>query len=614
MRYKIERRHLCWAFFLIVIILQHSFVWLYFDDYGYASLTYAWTGNDMGMNFNISKIFEFLRWHYMEWGGRVLYFFFEIVISRIGGVRLLQFAQAVVIFMITYFMYKCLDISGEQYSKYKNLNAMMMIALYGAFATQTLADGIYWYTASFIYVWPLMFWFMAIYLQEKEEKGIKINVIAILYFIAACSQEQVAVMVIVYTISIFILRNFDVNGFRLKKYKLDGMLYIVSAVIGGLISILAPGNFVRAKDPRYEDFSALTIVQKILNNIPSIIDINIGEYNKLFVLMLALAGILMAVRIKEKKLKTALCLYNITFILYNLMTSFIKVNANADTFIRIMWVAIFVIHVLVQYFIEKKYILLSMFISGCCTQGALLVTPSISVRSHVMFEFVLHILIIENVIQTLVYVKKQIIVYALTGFMCLCSIINFGINFNGYYQNNEINKSNFQQLVNAGEKIKNGGEVASINLYKLNDDSFANVMPYQDGFDFILYWMRNYYEIPQNVRIRYLSKDKNPVQVIEGNWSNDGWLGKSATLYLNNSSEEKINLKASEVNDLQDMILNISVGEKKYVLEVEAGQTNSMEIIVPADEEIIIEASKTFRPGNGDERELSVMMTVDYSN
>ncbi len=72
--------------FSMLIFWQHHYVYMYFDDYGYASLSYIAFDNPLGMAYGISEIFHFLQEHYLHWGGRVVYFFFEIIIFRIGEI------------------------------------------------------------------------------------------------------------------------------------------------------------------------------------------------------------------------------------------------------------------------------------------------------------------------------------------------------------------------------------------------------------------------------------------------------------------------------------------------------------------------------------------------
>ena len=85
-----------WIIGIIVALLyaQHYAVPMFFDDYGYASLSYGWNGNQHGMLYTIGDVFNFLKFQYLNWGGRIVYFFFEIMVFRIGGVRLIQVLRA----------------------------------------------------------------------------------------------------------------------------------------------------------------------------------------------------------------------------------------------------------------------------------------------------------------------------------------------------------------------------------------------------------------------------------------------------------------------------------------------------------------------------------------
>ena len=92
MRKRISGVSVLFVLFFLFLCIQHQFVYLYFDDYGYASLTYGYTGNTAGMDYSILDVFGFIKWHYLEWGGRVLYYLLGILSMRAGlwCVRLAQ--------------------------------------------------------------------------------------------------------------------------------------------------------------------------------------------------------------------------------------------------------------------------------------------------------------------------------------------------------------------------------------------------------------------------------------------------------------------------------------------------------------------------------------------
>jgi hypothetical protein len=89
--------------------------------------------------------------------------------------------------------------------------------------------------------------------------------------------------------------------------------------------------------------------------------------------------------------------------------------------------------------------------------------------------------------------------------MGIYAICNYVYIYNGYHKNIGIHWMNHNTLVEYSERIKDNDQAVDENegiiLYKLDNLLFANFMPYQDGYDYIEYWMRNYYEIPQSIPI-----------------------------------------------------------------------------------------------------------------
>lgn len=59
---------------------------------------------------------------------------------------------------------------------------------------------------------------------------------------------------------------------------------------------------------------------------------------------------------------------------------------------------------------------------------------------------------------------------------------------------------NYDRLAESVRDIESGRTIEEIELHKLYDDRYATNMPYQDGFAYIEVWMKNYYELPYEVR------------------------------------------------------------------------------------------------------------------
>ena len=297
--------------FGFLILLQHHYVFIVFDDYGYASLSYGWTENKAGMSYALSDIFDFLSWHYFNWGGRCLCFFIEIIILRIGGAELIQITQAVIIILISI-------ISGKIIATMVKCDMWCSIALslvlYGTINLSTLRDGVYWYSASVSYVWPLLPLLGSIYfylLLQKRESVFRKCMAVFLVFIAAFSQEQISVLVIIWILSIIFFTFWTERNHQCKRkvpYYLYGMA--MSAVIGGIITIVAPGNFARAATTRYDEFYSKSILERIVENIENIININIGSYNWVFTLIMTIScGVAVAIYLKNKKIHILTCIF-----------------------------------------------------------------------------------------------------------------------------------------------------------------------------------------------------------------------------------------------------------------------------------------------------------------
>ena len=101
-----------------------------------------------------------------------------------------------------------------------------------------------------------------------------------------------------------------------------------------------------------------------------------------------------------------------------------------------------------------------------------------------MFDFIRHIMFT-------ICERQRLLVYALCNF---CSFIG------GYRRNDEINKINHYKLAEIGKSYKEGLNIEEVELYKLYDDRYETNMPYQEGFEYIEYWMKNYYELPREIR------------------------------------------------------------------------------------------------------------------
>lgn len=604
--------------FGFLIFLQHHYVFIVFDDYGYGSLSYGWTGNQSGMSYTLRDIFDFLSWHYFNWGGRILCFFVEILVLRGGGAELIQITQAVIVLLI------CI-LSGKIIAVVTKCDVWCSVALslvfYGTINLSTLRDGVYWYSASVSYVWPLLPLLAGIYfyllLQIKETNFRKCATI-FLIFIASFSQEQISVLVIVWVASILFFtfwKERSTSGKKNIPHYLYGMA--VSAVLGGMITIFAPGNFVRAGTTRYDEFYSMSFFEKIAKNTAKIININIGNYNWVFTLIMTVfCGVAAAIYLKNKRIHILTCIFSIYFITEKVLA----ISFEIGIVVRLLWAVCFFCLLLLYYYRRGNYLFFGMLAAGICSQGMMLVSPTITVRCHVPMEFILHIVVVECIMSIYisdVYTTKRVyqicLAACITG-ICIYAAYNSGNITSGYKHNDEINKINHYKLLEAQARYIAGDEIKEVDLYKLRNDNYSNCMPYHSGFDYIEVWMKNYYELPQDIYFAWHNiEDTMRLYIKSGNYYDDHWLGEKAVFDVKADEERILRIKVRNAGNVENEQLICTIAGEESVFDIPDGETGFFDIVIPqGNNELMIQAAQTFSPTTGDMRELSVMIDFLY--
>lgn len=596
--------------FILFIIVQHNFVYMYFDDYGYASLTYSWDGNSKGMDYGLHEIFSFLKFQYLNWGGRILYFFAEILAFKIGGLKCIQWIQCIIILSINFFSGKIVSLVFKCDAKKP---ICLMNIVYGLFTLRTVYDGIYWFTASVLYVWPLLPLLVGFYIMLKygSENRLMNVITCICLFLAAFSQEQMAVLTIVSVVTYFLVVRIRGSIKYSRKYVI---VTSICTMVGTCLCVLAPGNFKRADSQRYEEFYNMSFVRRIFSNLDDVIDINFGTYNYVFVILFSLIAGLFFYTVFKKILYT---IVGYAFVLFFVLEKIVGFQNEIGMVVRIIWAGYFCVVLLVALWIKERNEMFAFVVAGGCSQGMMLISPSISERCHTMFEFILHIILVYIIISIDAECigKKciSIINRCLIVIVSLYSIFNITYILNGYKNNYEINQINNYKLIETARNIRAGVPIEDVNLYRLNDDKFANIMGYDSLHSFIESWMKNYYELPSEIRFRWLTfGDTSNYQVIDGNWYDDGWLGDYAVM-LFSGKQKTVTFSFNNIAEKDNMVIFIEYKNNKYEVEVPANETVTYTVeLEEGDSEVRITPSENFSPENGDERLLSVIMGVQY--
>ena len=88
--------------------------------------------------------------------------------------------------------------------------------------------------------------------------------------------------------------------------------------------------------------------------------------------------------------------------------------------------------------------------------------------------------------------------------MTIYSIYNMTSVIWGYRSNNVINQQNHKILSSVKDQVETE-MIEKVVLYKLKNDIYAQSMPYQEEYAFIEDWMRKYYELPDGVKLEWVS-------------------------------------------------------------------------------------------------------------
>ena len=490
-----------------MVFCEHQFMWIYHDDYGYASLSYAYNVQDViGHNFNITQLFEFLIGHYNNWGGRVLYFAIECFFLG-KSLFLFRLVQSIIITLIFYYIYKIL----KKYIKTDDfILAILSICCYGFIEIMVIRAGIFWATASILYVFPLLPLLMFIYYYDSLNKKISFNILmGFLIFASTFSQEQISVAALAY-IGIITLYEW----IETKKLNKKNIVMFIIGLLGFLILMMAPGSKARMNHPSSQEFYALSIFGKIMKNYPILIINVFSHYSKIFIVLFLFAITYLSFHNWKRKDN----IVNQISLLSNLIILLLTVFSNATYFeiiydlfqskiLKLLVLLIFSIQLLsmiysvILFFYEKKqYIFIWITVIAILSQAAMIMAPYYPLRSVIIFEILMDMVIVYCIVD---FIREKQFKWILILAIAFVSLFNLFTITRGYYRNNYINQKNNEVLLNASYEIQNGKHIEMIELNKLPDLTYSGDQPYVEGDEYIFTWIKEYYNLPEDIEIIY---------------------------------------------------------------------------------------------------------------
>ena len=513
-KYYISGIILVFIVFYLFLLAQFSKVFIYYDDYGYLSLSYAYDSTEIyGDNYDFLQLIDFFKNHYYNANGRLLFMMLFLVLNMIGGIKLIQFFGATSVLAISIISFYIASNKYEKSEMKLGLQhvclAVLICSLYGFISVSIQRFGTYWFSATFIYMVPAIF-FLAFTIRyynaiTKKKKYMSCIILA---FISAFSQEQW----IVATISL-ILMAYIYKYFIKEKISIFDIAILCSAIVGALPILTSPAVGKRMESN--EAFSELSLVERIINNTQTIIENFFSDTNRQYVIILIAILICMTVYMLLNKIGNKII--NIVFVIFStiligLFIFNVDSNNSINSNVYILVLLIYTIFMTIMAFLFLTYnklflpsgIVIASFFSVAC----LVIVPELPLRVYLPYIYMSFSII--GTICFLVLLKNKLWLGILFIILIVPHSVKNLLNiYVGYRDNYVILQYNDNKIK---ENIKyltylNENDIKNIDIYRQLDIVYGGEMAYTDGFDFIIQWMKEYYQIPNQVELNYVDID-----------------------------------------------------------------------------------------------------------
>lgn len=315
------------------------------DDYSYS------LGLDDTKINSFMDIINYQWWHYFNWGGRS--------VAHTIAQFLLLFPKTI-FNIINPLIYTCLIYLIYLHAKgNKESNPLFLLLIHLGlwFLLPVFGQTCLWLVGSCNYLWTsvIILWFLWIYRNKESNPSIiKLIGIFILGFLAGWTNENTSAGLIVILLGYIIMQKVCSKKEKIQKIQIVGL---IGTILGFLVMILAPGNFVRTTAFQDNSFFLVKIIKRAID-----MTITAGNYLLPIVIILVIA---LSIKIYHKK-KIENDVY--IFLLGGLATIYSMVLS--PTFPERSWTGVIIFLLIamfnILYNIEKINKLYKYIILDCC--------------------------------------------------------------------------------------------------------------------------------------------------------------------------------------------------------------------------------------------------------
>lgn len=529
------------AAFYVFLLMQFGNVFIYYDDYGYLSLSYGTNIDVAGAEYSLSELLAFMRGHYFNSNGRLLYMFLYCFVHMLGGIRGVQVFMATAVLAVALLLFfiarrmlagrleaakteesgaeeKAGEFQGQLGPIGQAALAAFVCLLYGTLGIMVQRMGTYWYAASFIYVVPAVtflvfavYFYRTVFLSSGEKPGIfRMCLCAVLGFLAAWSQEQWFVT----TVS-FVVICLGVKLWRDRRLEIYEILTFLVCAAGGLIIIFSPAVSARMNSAGNAEFASLSLFGKLGRNIPLLMNLFFsGEnirYLMFFFPMMIFMGCMAAA--KDRKLlplhlgfsAVSAAVFAAVVLKQKLYVFAPGAYSALTANLLLLYIAFCFAEVILFYRAEKQPFGSIVFTAAVLSVGSAAIVPEVPLRIFYPFLYLSWLLFSYMYGRILLTEAKKIPVSAACtlAFLAMVSIPNLKSIYTGYKLNYQVLMYDDAVFKASAEAIRQGADIETIEVYELPDLLCKNEVVYDENFSFMIAWMRQYYDLPEYVEFEY---------------------------------------------------------------------------------------------------------------
>lgn len=503
----------------VLLVMQFSTVMVYFDDFAYYSLSYSGSSQvyfdhygdyvHEGTEFTLEELTWFLGKHYFVFNGRLLYYFVWLSLFWLGGMTLVRVTAAATVTAVLCLLYRVCAKTCETGGQ-KVFAAAVCAALYWVLDISLLHQGMYWFSAFFHYVMPIVFLLgvaLLYFSREGKTPLWKKVLLCVGLFLSAYSQEQQAVVTVCFAGMLMLHSRLH----REENWK-STLPYLLSALVGLLLIFCSPALWRRLGYSTGDG----GFFERLPAQLRTVMYLfyNTGNGNFTALLFGSLGCLSLGNMIRGKNpllgLWDLLCAAGAGFVVWVYVTQPTTIDlllADPEVWKPILIgtaiAAVILIQVARCCLREKDELGWMLFMTAVLSVACLAFVPTLPNRLMTLPTFLLFVIMTRGLWEPMALLPRipgQLALGVLCAVIGITAFVNGTAIYNGYAANQEVWLRNEAVILAAKAEAGDRDEPLTIVLEKLPDIQYCCEMVYTPGYEGMAKWMNRYYELPQGTQ------------------------------------------------------------------------------------------------------------------